>query len=55
MLRHATDGAEAPLPTKQWSGTGPEIAKRRLREGIQLLAGLGQALLASAEIVTNRS
>ena len=74
---------------QRWSGTGPEIAKRRLREGIQvlaaegiegpllaglegpllaglegpllagleapLLAGQGRALLASAEIVTNRS
>ena len=38
---------------KQWSGTGPEIAKRRLREDIQVLAGLDRALLASAEIVTN--
>ena len=26
--------------SKQWSGTGPEIAKRRLREDIQVLAGL---------------
>ena len=39
--------------SQQWSGTGPEIAKRWLREGIQVLAGLGRALLASAEIVTN--
>ena len=38
---------------EQWSGTGPEIAKRRLREDIQVLAGLGRALLACAEIVTN--
>ena len=41
------------IASQQWSGTGPEIAKRRLREGIQVLAGLGRALLASAEIVTN--
>ena len=47
--RHAVAKGRA----EQWSGTGPEIAKQRLREGIQVLAGLGRALLASAVIVTN--